>query len=188
MEYGYARVSTKEQNEQHHDRPADFLRDDPPLFQDLRIVPAEAVDALDHEQVAVFQFTHQPAVLRPLEVLPRLLVHVNVPLRQPELHQPDDLPLLVLFPRRYPRVTVFHNPTSIQYTDIANAAFRGHSLYIDMRSVGIGDRIYIAFFREFEYYISVRYWFRAIGSSLPAADNSGDQQEIIWQKECILMM
>ena len=60
-------------------------------------VSPQTVDTLDDKRIAVFQFAHQPLVLRPLEISSGLLVHINAFFRKPKLRERDNLPLLVLF-------------------------------------------------------------------------------------------
>ena len=97
---------------QHDDGDRFFLRQQPPLLQDLLIISAEAVNALDNQRVAAFQPAHEAFVLRPLKILSGLLVHKDLLFPYPEALQSDELPLLVLLLRRYPCVTVIHVFTS----------------------------------------------------------------------------
>lgn len=76
---------------QHDDVDAFLLRQHAPLFQYLRIIPPETVDALDAEQVVSLHFTQQLLVLRSVEVLARLLVRVDVFIRDAHLVQRNGL-------------------------------------------------------------------------------------------------
>ena len=93
---------------QHHDGRALFLCNDAPLLQNFLIISPKAVDALDHKRIAVFQFAHQPSVLRPLEIFPGLLVHKNCGFHNSKPSQRNQLPLLVLFLCRYTCIPIFH--------------------------------------------------------------------------------
>ena len=93
---------------QHHDGRAFFLCNDAPLLQNFLIIAPQTVDALDNKRIAVFQFAHQPSVLRPLEVLSGLLVHENCSFHNSKASQRNQLPLRVLFLCRYTCIPIFH--------------------------------------------------------------------------------
>lgn len=97
---------------QHDDSRTLLLGDDAPLLQNLFIISPKTVDALDDKGIAVFQFSQQPPVAAPVEILARLLIQNDLTIVQPELPQGDELTLLVLFSCGYSCVTVFHVLTS----------------------------------------------------------------------------
>ncbi len=49
-----------------------------PLFQNLCVIAAQTVDAFNIEQIVSFQFSQQPFILWPLEILVGLLAHKKV--------------------------------------------------------------------------------------------------------------
>lgn len=88
--------------------------DDAPLLEDLRVVPAQSVDALHDQRVARPQPPQHPPILHPFKIRPRLLVHVNIPRRDPYLPHGGNLPRFILFFRGYADVSVdlIHLPSS----------------------------------------------------------------------------
>ena len=72
---------------QHHNIDLFLFRQNAPLFLYLFIVPAEAVDALDVEQIAFFQLSEQFLVGRTVEILSRLLINIQIPLGNLPLFQ-----------------------------------------------------------------------------------------------------
>ena len=51
---------------------------------------------------------HEPLIAAAVKILAGLLVHKDLALRQSKLLQRDELPQLVLFPRRNPRIPIIH--------------------------------------------------------------------------------
>ena len=95
---------------QHHDGHLLFLGQQPPLLQDLVIVPPQPVDALDDKGVPGFQFAYQPPVSGAVKILARLLVHDDTVSLNPKFPHGDDLPILVLILCGNPDVSVYtHN-------------------------------------------------------------------------------
>ena len=97
---------------------AGLLGQGPPLVLDLLIVAPQPVDAQDIEQVARLQPFHQFFVLRTVEVLAGLLVHIDVPLWDLPAVQRDHLPVLVLVGAGYPDVSIdlfWHRSPSVSY-------------------------------------------------------------------------
>ena len=93
---------------QHHDIHPLFLGQHPPLLQDLPIVPAQPVNALDVQHVVPLQPPHQFPVLGPVKVLAGLVVPVQILLRDLQLPHGQPLPLLVLVPGADPDVPIVH--------------------------------------------------------------------------------
>lgn len=83
----------------HIDIDALIFRQNAPLLLNFLIVPAEAVDALDVEQIVLFHFPQQLFVLRALKVLSALLVEIDILLRYIHFAHGDKLAALVLLLR-----------------------------------------------------------------------------------------
>ena len=73
-----------------------FLCQDAPLFQYLGVVPAQAVNALDIEQITPFQLPQQLPVLRPLEVLSTLLIRIDIAILNTVFVHGNDLSVFIL--------------------------------------------------------------------------------------------
>lgn len=101
---------------QHHDVYAFLLCQHAPLLQNLCVIPPETVYALDAEQVVSFHFAQQLFVLRPVEVLARLLVHVDVTVGYSRLMERDALPVIVLLPAADPYVSVCAQKPTPRFT------------------------------------------------------------------------
>ena len=102
----FAPAGIQQRHIQHYDVDAFLFRQYPPLLQNLPIVPAQTVDALDVEQIVFFQFPHQPLVLRTVEVLAGLLVHKDVFLRDLQFSQCNQLSVLVLVTGADPDIAI----------------------------------------------------------------------------------
>ena len=68
-----------------------------PSYQKVHLPPAQAVYALDLEQIAPFQLAQEPPVLRTVEVLAALLVQEDVTVLHAMFMEGDQLPVFVLF-------------------------------------------------------------------------------------------
>ena len=90
----------------HHDVNTLLLGQNPPLFQNLAVVAAQPVDALDIEQVVRLQLFDQLLVLGPLKILAGLLVQKDILLRDGQLPHGDQLPVLVLVTGADPDIAV----------------------------------------------------------------------------------
>ena len=73
-----------------------FLRDEAPLLQDLFIVPAEPVDAFQHQRVAGAQPGHEAPVTGAVKILAALLVRKD-PVRMNQLPENIENDLLPSF-------------------------------------------------------------------------------------------
>ena len=102
----FAAPGIQQRHIQHYDVDAFLFRQYPPLLQNLPIVPAQTVDALDVEQIVLFHFSQQAFVLGSVKILAGLLVHVNVFFRDSKLLQSDALPVLVLVLAANPDISV----------------------------------------------------------------------------------
>lgn len=93
----FASPGIQQRHIDHANVDAFFLCQDAPLFQYLRVVPAQAVNALDIQQVASFQLPQQLPVLRPLEVLPTLFIRIDIAIGDAIFVHGNDLPVFILF-------------------------------------------------------------------------------------------
>ena len=93
---------------QHHDGDLLLPGQTGPLLQDLRIIPSQAVDALDDQYVTGLQFLHQLEVGGAGEILSGLLFNHNVLLRHTEISHGSQLPVLPLSSGGYADISVCH--------------------------------------------------------------------------------
>ena len=63
---------------QHDNGRALLFGNDPPLLQNLIVISAQAVNALDHKGIARLQPADQPPVIRARKILAGLLVHEDL--------------------------------------------------------------------------------------------------------------
>ena len=59
---------------EHNDGGAFLFGDDPPLIQDVRVVPSQPIDALYNQYISGLEHTEHLLIRRTVEVLPALLV------------------------------------------------------------------------------------------------------------------
>ena len=83
-----------------------FPGEDAPLFEDLPVVPPEAVDAFHVEQVVFFHAPYERPVPGPIKVGAGLFVHVDARRRDAPRPEGDALPVFVLVPGAHPDVSV----------------------------------------------------------------------------------
>lgn len=91
---------------QHDDGGLTGLGDAGPLLQNLGVVPAQAVDAFDHQNVPRLEGLDQLLVQRTRKIFPGLLFHDDVRGRNAELLQGDQLAVLLLTARGHSGVAV----------------------------------------------------------------------------------
>ena len=92
----FATPGVQQWHVQHYDVDTFCLGEQSPLLQYFCVVASKTVDTLDIEQIVFFQFSHQPLVLRAVEVPAGLLIHEDVFLRNLQFSQCNQLPALVL--------------------------------------------------------------------------------------------
>lgn len=81
---------------QDDDMGTDDLGDDSPLFLDLAVVPAEAVNAFDHEDIARLQPFHQAAVNRAVKIPAGDFLAEDIGIRNAEVFHGRKLAIEVL--------------------------------------------------------------------------------------------
>jgi len=74
-----------------------LLGQDAPLLQNLTIIAPQTINALDIEQIVFFQPPQQLPIHGAVEILPRLLVHIDVPGVDVQRRQRIQLTILSLF-------------------------------------------------------------------------------------------
>ena len=95
-------MSTLEDGDVH----AFFPGEDAPLFEDLPVVPPEAVDAFHAEEVVFFHAPHERPVAGPVEIAAGLFVRVDARSGDAPRPEGDALSVFVLFPGADPDVAV----------------------------------------------------------------------------------
>ena len=90
----------------HADVDAFFFRQNAPLFQDLRVITAQAVDALDIQQVVPFQLPQELPILGPLEVLAALFIRIDIAVGDTVFMHGNDLPVFILLFRADTHITI----------------------------------------------------------------------------------
>lgn len=90
----------------HHDVDAFSLCQHLPLLEDVSVIPAEPVDALDIEQVPFAELPHHSLVLGTAEIFAGLFVHVHLACRDGHRLHGGPLPRFILFPAAHPDVSV----------------------------------------------------------------------------------
>ena len=83
-----------------------FPGEDAPLFEDLPVVPPEAVDAFHAKEVVFFHAPHERPILGPVEIAAGLFVCVDARSGDAPRPEGDALSVFVLFPGADPDVAV----------------------------------------------------------------------------------
>ena len=96
---------------QHDDIYSFFFGDDLPLLQDLFVIPAQAVDGMQIEDIALLQLLHHPQITGALKATARLFVHKDVFLLHAALLHGIQLTVFILFPGGYPHVSILFSHT-----------------------------------------------------------------------------
>lgn len=99
-------TASKAPSIQHHNVDAFILCEHPPLLQNFRVIAPQTINALDIEQIVFFHFPQQFFILRAVEILAGLLVHVNILFTNPDFPQGNHLTILILFFGRNADVSV----------------------------------------------------------------------------------
>ena len=80
---------------------------------DFAVIPDETEIAADDEGIAFFQLSDEFLIPWSVEILPGLLIQKDVLLIYAKLLHCNHLPLLILFPRRNPYISIGHRLSSI---------------------------------------------------------------------------
>ena len=76
------------------------------FVQDLRVITAQAVDALDIQQVVPFQLPQELPILGPLEVLAALFIRIDIAVGDTVFMHGNDLPVFILLFRADTHITI----------------------------------------------------------------------------------
>lgn len=93
----FAASGIQQRHIDHANVDAFFFCQDPPLFQYLRVVAAQAVNALDIQQIVPFQLSKELSVLWPLEILSALFIRIDIAFGDAVFVHGNDLPVFILF-------------------------------------------------------------------------------------------